>query len=290
MLLRGKFYLTKYIDNLYQKNKKNIKSHLLEPVISIVCVGCSLDSHVYIRNKIIYLNKTLILTRLYYFPQTIKEKTITNLIHNLNKNILIHGIIAINPLPKHIRLNHIVTEIGKNKDVDGLNPTNFGNSIYGNKFFPVCVASSVFFFIKKIKKNIKGLHVVILGASPTVGTQILLFLVNKGLTVTICDKNTKNLKNYVKLADIIVTATGKIDLITSNLLKKSAVVIDVGIIIKNKVVIGDVSFLKHSGWLTPVPGGVGPITLLHLLKNIMKAYFINVDTLKIRKKKISTST
>ncbi|XP_026688813.1 uncharacterized protein LOC113473339, partial [Diaphorina citri] len=229
----------------------------------------------YIKNKINACKKTGIYSICEKYDSNISESELIHNIHILNKNPLIHGILVQLPLPKHINAIKIIESISSNKDVDGYSIINSGKLMSDLPGFRPCTSYGCIKMIKSTGININGKHAVIIGRSNIVGKPMALLLLKYNATVTVCHSKTKNIKNYTKQADIIITAVGKPNIITGNMIKIGSIIIDVGINrdINNKIR-GDVDFssvLPIAGFISPVPGGVGPMTIAMLLINTVES-------------------
>ena len=213
------------------------------------------------------------------FDENISEEDLKNEIRKLNDNTNVHGILVQLPLPKHISQKDIIQSIDPNKDVDGFHPINVGNLSSGNDAMVPCTPLGCYYLIKKVIPNLSGLNAVVIGRSNINGKPMAQLLLKENCTVTIVHSKTKNIEEICKNGDIIIAAVGKAKIVKSNWVKDTAIIIDVGINRieingKNKIV-GDVDFDdiqdKVKG-ISPVPGGVGPMTIACLLENTLKAY------------------
>ena len=245
------------------------------PSLTVILIGDYTPSKIYVKNKEKSALEVGIKSEVIKYPKDVSEKEILKKIDDLNKNEKISGILVQLPLPTHISKEKIINAIIPSKDVDGFNPINVGNLSSGFNSIVPCTPLGCLLLIKKMETNLSGKHAVIIGRSNLNGKPMAQLLLKENCTVTIVHSKTKNLQNECLKADILVAAVGVPKLVKKNWVKKDAVVIDVGI---NKVgdkIVGDVSFdeLKDDvKAITPVPGGVGPMTIACLLKNTLKCF------------------
>ena len=272
-LLNGTKLANKII--LLLKNKVAIMTR--KPVLAMVLVGNDPASKIYVGRKKILCEKAGIGSQIFTFPEKTSEKKILVIIDGLNKSQNISAIMVQLPLPKHIDKDKIIEAIDPRKDADCLHPLNFGKFTQeGEKYSVVAPATplGIIKLLEEYKVKIEGKNAVIVGRSNIVGKPMAQMLLNRNATVTICHRHTKNLKSYTQKADILVVATGKMNMITADMVQKGVVVIDVGVNRgENKKVFGDVDFKsvsKKASFITPVPGGVGPMTIAMLLWNTVK--------------------
>ena len=272
-LLNGTKLANKII--LQLKNKVAIMTR--KPVLAMVLVGNDPASKIYVGRKKILCEKAGIGSQIFTFPEKTSEKKILEIIDGLNKSQNISAIMVQLPLPKHIDKDKIIEAIDPRKDADCLHPLNFGKFTQeGEKYSVVAPATplGIIKLLEEYKVKIEGKNAVIVGRSNIVGKPMAQMLLNRNATGTICHRHTKNLKSYTQKADILVVATGKMNMITADMVQKGVVVIDVGVNRgENKKVFGDVDFKsvsKKASFITPVPGGVGPMTIAMLLWNTVK--------------------
>ncbi|ANF17194.1 methenyltetrahydrofolate cyclohydrolase [Buchnera aphidicola (Schlechtendalia chinensis)] len=245
------------------------------PGLAVILIGDNIASKIYVKNKQIACNKVGFISKVWLFPKNVQENKITNLIHILNKDANIDGILVQLPIPDHIDTKKILHSISPKKDVDGLHPYNIGCLCQQYPKLRPCTPLGIITILKHYNIKIKGLHAVIIGASNTVGRPMNLELLLSGCTTTITHRFTKNIKYFVKQADLVVIAIGKKNFLKGKWIKPGAIVIDVGINrLQNGTVVGDVDFksaILNASYITPVPGGVGPMTIVMLLKNTLKS-------------------
>ncbi len=255
--------------------KKKIEFENLTPSLTVIQVGDNKASNIYIKNKKNACDEVGIKCNIIKFPETISEELVINEINRLNNDISVNGIIVQLPLPSNFNEGVIINEIDPIKDVDGLTYQNVGNLVLENEALISCTPLGVMELLKQYNVKLEGKNVCIVGRSNLVGKPLIQLFLQKNATVSICHSKSLDIKKYTKMADILVVAAGHPNLITKDMVKEDAVVIDVGINKENNVLCGDVDF-KHvsekASLITPVPGGVGPMTVACLLKNVVKAY------------------
>ena len=258
------------------------------PGLAVIQVGENPVSKIYVRNKRIACSQVGMQSFNYDLPANTSEKELIELVISLNKNPEVHGILVQLPLPDHINETKIIETIDPIKDVDGFHPYTIGRLMQRIPILRPCTAIGVITMLDYIGVDAIGKHAVIVGASNLVGRPLALELLLKGATTTVCHRFTKNLKNLVKQAEILAVAVGKPNIIPGNWIKKGAVVIDIGISRDtNGKITGDVEFdvaKKRASWISPVPGGVGPMTVAMLLKNTLVASTLNLEIPKYQRK------
>ncbi len=256
--------------------KKDIKKAGITPGLAVVLVGENPASQTYVNSKKKACEKVGIKNFDYTLPEKITEKELLNLVAKLNNQKDVHGILVQLPLPGHIDAEKVLNLIDPKKDVDGFHPVNMGKLLAGDKNAPrSCTPLGIMELIDSTGVEIKGKRAVVVGRSNIVGKPVAIMLLERHATVTVCHSRTQNLPDVVRSADIVVAAIGKPEFIKGDWIKKGAVVIDVGINrLADKKIVGDVDFegaSKNASWITPVPDGVGPMTIAMLLKNTLKA-------------------
>ena len=263
--------------------RSEIKKEILEiksktnkvPRLTVILIGDYAPSQIYVKNKEKSALEVGINSKIIKYPKSVSEKEVLMKIDELNKDKSISGILVQLPLPDQISKEKIINAIHPSKDVDGFNPINVGNLSSGYKSIVPCTPLGCLLLIKKVEKNLSGKHAVIIGRSNLNGKPMAQLLLRENCTVTIVHSKTKNLQNECHKADILVAAVGVPNLVKKDWVKDNAIVIDVGI---NKVgdqIVGDVKFneLKDkTKAITPVPGGVGPMTIACLLKNTLECF------------------
>lgn len=241
--------------------------------LAVVLVGENPASQVYVRNKIKACEEIGIQSYAYYLGEQTGEEELLELVDTLNADSRVHGILVQLPLPKHIDESRVLERIDFRKDVDGFHAVNAGNLMLGNPCLTACTPTGCIELIKSTGIGIEGKHAVVIGRSNIVGKPMALLLLQENATVTVCHSRTKNLPEITRQADILVVAIGRAKFVTPDMVKPGAVVIDVGMNREEGKLCGDVNPAVESvaGYLTPVPGGVGPMTITMLMKNTVKA-------------------
>ena len=283
LILSGKEVSASVYDSLGQKIKSLRKNNII-PGLAVVLVGEDSASQVYVRSKTKTFNKLSLFTKTYRLPSDSSEKELLELINDLNKNNLFHGILVQLPLPSHIDSDKVINTILPSKDVDGFHPENAGLLSIGKPRFIPCTPKGIMEILKYYKIKLDGKHVVVVGRSNIVGRPISILTSLKGEnsngTTTLCHSGTKDIGNHTKAADVVIVALGVPGFLKENMIKEGAVVIDVGI---NRVddtsekgyrLVGDVDWgeiYKKAAAITPVPGGVGPMTIAMLVQNTVEA-------------------
>ena len=245
------------------------------PGLTVILVGEDAPSKIYVKNKEKSAKEIGLKSEIIKYPNTIDEKIVLNKIHELNKDDSVSGILVQLPLPEHIDNKKVIDAINPNKDVDGFHPNNVGNLSSGYESSIPCTPLGCYLLIKKVEPNLSGKKAVVLGRSNLNGKPMTQLLLKENCTVTITHSKTKNLKEECLKADILVVAVGIPKLVKGDWVKKGTIVIDVGINKTDKGIVGDVDFdevSKSAKAITPVPGGVGPMTIACLLKNTIECF------------------
>lgn len=271
-------------NNILENIRKEISSLQIKPTLAVINVGNNSSSALYIKKKQEACKSVGIECNIYLLDETSTKEELILLIKKLNNNKNINGILVQLPLPSNIYDENILSEIAYNKDIDGFHSKNIGELAMNNRnptFIP-CTPLGCIHLLKKYNIELEGKHVVIIGNSNIVGLPLSLLLLKNKATVTICNKNTINIKNHTKMGDIIISACGQPHMIQSDWIKKDSIIIDIGINYiedKNKNngrrLVGDVDFddVKDQVYaITPVPGGIGPMTVAMLLSNTLLAF------------------
>ena len=258
------------------KLAKKVKKLVIKPKLVIIQIGDLAESNTYIKNKKAFAEKIGVIAFHKKYPNTVKESQIISDILKYDRDTSVHGIMVQLPAPKHFNIEKVLESIDPKKDVDGLTAINTKHLFDNNEAFIPATAKGVITLLENFKIKIVGAKVVIVGESSLVGRPTMLALLNKGATVTMCHKNTKNLEEETRRADILITAVGQPRLITTKHVSAKQIVIDVGFnVIRKKEMVGDVDFEKVRKIvraITPVPGGVGPMTVASLFQNLIEAY------------------
>ena len=263
--------LVEKIKDEVSKIKKNGKS----PGLSVILIGDYAPSQIYVKNKEKLAKEAGINSEVIRYPKEISEKEVLKKIDELNDNSEISGILVQLPLPSHINKEKIINAIKPSKDVDGFHPMNVGGLASGTTSIVPCTPLGCLFLIKSVEKNLEGKNAVILGRSNLNGKPMAQLLLQENCTVTILHSKTKDLKTECKRADILIAAVGVKEMVKGDWIKKDAIVIDVGINKDNGKIVGDVDFESSKNIakaITPVPGGVGPMTIACLLKNTLECF------------------
>ncbi len=251
------------------------KEQGVTPGLAVVIVGENPASQVYVRNKHKACGEVGMYSEVIALPEETTEAELLSLIAELNTNTKIDGILVQLPLPKHICEEHVLNAIRPDKDVDAFHPVNTGKIMIGNPDFLPCTPAGVMVMLEKSGIDITGKHCVVVGRSNIVGKPMAMLLLAANGTVTVCHSKTKDLAEVTRSADILVVAIGRADFITGDMIKEGAVVIDVGMNRRaDGKLTGDVDFASASeraAYITPVPGGVGPMTITMLLRNTLTA-------------------
>lgn len=247
----------------------------LTPGLAVVLVGEDPASQVYVRNKEKACHELGFYSEVHRLPASTSQEDLLSLVDKLNRQDNIHGILVQLPLPKHIDEKSVIDAIAVEKDVDGFHPVNVGNLVIGDDSLLPCTPAGVIELIKRTGIEIAGKHAVVIGRSNIVGKPVSLLLQREHATVTMCHSKTQNMKELTKQADILVVAIGRANFVDASFVKPGAVVIDVGMNrLENGKLAGDVDFesvKEVSGPITPVPGGVGPMTITMLMQNTLIA-------------------
>lgn len=261
-----------------QKVKDELKNNVLkykekfneDISLAVILVGDNPASKVYVNNKIKACEYVGIKSLSYILPKETSFEELSKLIKELANDKKVNGILVQLPLPKHLNEREVLSLIPKNKDVDGFTSENVGNLFLGEDTCVSCTPLGVLTLLKEENISLTGKNAVVIGRSNIVGKPMAILLLNENCTVTVCHSKTKDLKSITKKADIIVCAVGKPNTLTKDMVKKGVVIIDVGINRTEKGLVGDVDFknvCKKASYITPVPGGVGPMTIAMLLQN-----------------------
>ena len=274
MIINGK-ELAKHIRSDLKKEAEVLREDGIIPKLAVIMVGNDKASEVYVRNKSKACNEVGIEFEEFLKDENTTQEELIELIDELNKREDIDGILLQSPIPKQLDIRQAFNRIDEKKDVDGFNPINVGKLAIGEDCFISCTPYGVIKMLEAYNIEIEGKRAVVIGRSNIVGKPLAQCLLNKNATVTICHSKTRELESIVKEADIVVAALGRPKFVTANMIKDGAVVIDVGI---NRTddgkLVGDVDFENienKASYITPVPGGVGPMTIAMLMNNVVKA-------------------
>lgn len=274
MIINGKEIAEKIIAQSQAETMK-LKKYGIYPKLSVIIVGEDPASKTYVSNKIKACEKAHIYSEEYKLPSTISQEEIINLIENLNKDETVSGILVQLPLPPHLNSKIICEKINPIKDVDAFTSINVGKLVQGTANLLPCTPAGIIEIFKHENINLEGKHCVVLGRSDIVGKPIAALLLQQNATVTICHSKTESLTKHCKEADVLISAVGKRNFVNAEMVKKGSIVIDVGINRDEKgTLCGDVDFKNvkpFCSYITPVPGGVGPLTVAMLIKNTVTA-------------------
>ncbi|MBC2850556.1 bifunctional methylenetetrahydrofolate dehydrogenase/methenyltetrahydrofolate cyclohydrolase FolD [Cetobacterium sp. 8H] len=277
----------KILDGKYvsQKVRDSIKQEILEikekegkvPGLAVIQAGDNLASKIYVNSKIKQCAEVGIESKNFIMSADVSEKELLDKIEELNNDDTIDGILVQLPLPDHIDTPKVIEAIEIGKDVDGFKPENLGKVVLGDETALIsCTPAGILRLFEEYNIDLEGKDVVVIGRSNIVGKPMTALLINEGATVTVCNSKTKNISEKTKTADVIIVAVGKANFLTGDMIKKDAVIIDVGINRdQDNKICGDVDYesVKETvGFITPVPGGVGPMTIAMLLNNTLKAF------------------
>ena len=267
VIIDGKKLAKKTRENL-KIECSNLKEKNIIPKLSVIMVGEDPASKIYVKTKSKACDEIGIKYEEHILNENITQKELIELIHKLNNDDSVNGILLQSPIPRHLDIDEAFREISSEKDVDGFNPINVGKLLLNQDTFVSCTPYGIMKMFEEYNIELEGKNIVIIGRSNIVGKPLMACCLNKHATVTICHSKTKDLKEKTKNADILVAAIGKSNFVTSDMVKDNAVIIDVGINRgTDKKLTGDVDFEN----ITPVPGGVGPMTVAMLMNNVIKA-------------------
>ena len=252
-----------------------LKERGIKPKLAVVMVGDDKASQVYVRNKSKVCDEIGIEFEEHLLEENIEQKVLIELLERLNKDSNVHGILLQSPIPAHLDINEAFRTIAPEKDVDGFNPVNVGKLCLNQDTFVSCTPYGIMKMFESYNIDLTGKNVTIIGRSNIVGKPLIQCCLNKNATVTVCHSKTKDLKQHTQNADIVIAAIGKSKFVTSDMIKQGAVVIDVGINRSDDgTLTGDVDYenvYNKASYITPVPGGVGPMTIAMLMNNVIKA-------------------
>ena len=272
-ILDGKILSAEIKASVSQRTEA-LKHRGVTPGLAVILAGNDPASEIYVRNKEKGCEETGIASRTIRMDGTVSQETLLEEIRRLNRDPSIHGILVQLPLPAHLNEQEVLAEILPEKDVDGFHLINAGRLMTGNDGVLPCTPKGALYMIRSTGEELSGKEAVVIGRSNIVGKPMAMMLMRENCTVTICHSRTKDISEHTRRADILVAAVGKAGFVTADMVKPGAIVIDVGINRVNGKVCGDVDFesVKNvAGWITPVPGGVGKMTIAMLLENTVDA-------------------
>lgn len=274
-LIDGKLVSSKIRLEISQETAEFIQKTGIQPHLVVIIVGNDAASMTYVKNKKKACEDVGFKSTVIELPEETPEVELLEQIKKLNEDLTVHGILVQLPLPKHIDEQKVIDTISVKKDVDGFHPYQVGALVSGLPCLKPCTPSGVIELLKAYNIDMAGRHAVIVGRSHIVGKPLIQLLLDENATVTVCHSRTQNLAEFTKSADILIVAIGRAHFITADMVKEGAVVIDVGINrLETGKLVGDVLYdevFEKVSYITPVPGGVGPMTITMLLKNTLKA-------------------
>ena len=274
-IIDGKLVTAKIREEIKNESAAFEKETGVKPGLAVIIVGDDPASQVYVRNKGKACEEVGFYSEIHRLPAETTEEELLKLVHSLNENDKIHGILVQSPLPKHLDEALIVNNIRYEKDVDAFHPVNVGKIMIGDYNFLPCTPAGVMELLKAYDIDVCGKEVAVVGRSNIVGKPQAMLMLHANATVTICHSRTKNLSEVLNRADVVVMAIGKAKFLKADMIKEGAVVIDVGMNRdENGKLCGDIDFdecEKKASYITPVPGGVGPMTITMLMKNTLTA-------------------
>ena len=272
-IINGKAIAENLLNSIKDRIDARLQAGKRAPGLAVILIGGDPASSIYVRNKRLACEKTGIRSVAYDLPDTTTEAELLSLIAQLNNDDTIDGILVQAPLPPHIKDEHVIEAISPSKDVDGFHPYNIGRLAVREPTLRSCTPFGVIKMLQATNVNLMGIDAVVVGVSNHVGRPMGLELLLAGCTVTSCHRHTKNLGQIVASADLVIAAAGKPGLIKGEWIKPGAIVIDIGINrLADGTIAGDVDFAtakERAGWITPVPGGVGPMTVATLMENTL---------------------
>ena len=275
MIIDGKKTAAELREELKKKIVELKSTYNAVPGLTVILVGEDPPSKIYVKNKEKFAKEVGMNSEVIRYPENVEEKVVLNKIIELNNDKKVSGILVQLPLPKHIDKRKVIESILPGKDVDGFHPVNVGNLSSGYESSIPCTPLGCYLLLKKVEKNLSGKHAVMIGRSNLNGKPMTQLLLKENCTVTITHSKTKDLKKECLRADIIIAAVGIPKLVKGDWVKKGAIVIDVGINKTDSGIVGDVDFnevSKIAKAITPVPGGVGPMTIACLLNNTVECF------------------
>ncbi|MEY3221051.1 MAG: hypothetical protein RIT27_2408 [Pseudomonadota bacterium] len=274
-ILDGKATAIELKNSIKQQVDLRLEKGLVRPGLAVILVGSNPASQVYVNSKRKSCEEVGFISKAFDLPITVSQTELLALVDQLNNDPEIHGILVQLPLPNHISADTVIERISPFKDVDGFHPYNVGRLALKMPLLRSCTPKGIMTLLSKTKLALEGLDAVVIGQSNIVGRPMALELLAERCTITVCHSKTKNLADKAKQADILVVAIGKPEFVSGDWIKEGAIVIDVGMNrLENGKLVGDVNFeeaVQKAAWITPVPGGVGPMTVATLLENTLLA-------------------
>ena len=280
-IINGKFIADQLLEDIRQAISRRIANGKRAPGLAVILIGDNPASAIYVRNKRKACERTGIHSVAYDLPAATTQEELLTLIDALNSDARIDGVLVQLPLPARIAESVVIERIRPDKDVDGFHPYNIGRLAQRHPMLRPCTPYGAMTLLKSTGVDLRGLNAVVVGASNIVGRPMALELLLAGCTVTVTHSATRDLSAHVRTAEVLVVAVGKPKMVKGDWIKEGAIVIDVGINrLPDGSICGDVEFdaaLEHAGWITPVPGGVGPMTIATLLQNTLHANKLHTD-------------
>ncbi len=273
MQLDGKLISSGVYTTLKPRITKLINNGIV-PKIIVILIGDNEESKIYVNMKSKKCQELGIICDIILKEDAIPQQNIIKLINEKNTDRSVHGIMVQLPLPPHLNTDEILNTISPNKDVDGLTESSLGSLAKGTPLFSPCTPLGCIYLLRKYNINCKGKHVVVIGSSNLVGLPLSMMLIHHGATVTICNINTLNTKEHTVKADIVISCCGVPNLVKKDWIKENSILLDVGITKVNGKIIGDIDFddvKDKCSYITPVPGGIGPMTIAMLVKQIVES-------------------
>jgi len=273
-ILNGKEIAASIEEEIMEETRELVEKYGVTPGLAVILVGSDPGSQVYVNIKKKSSSRVAFHFEDYVLPDTAEETEIIELIQRLNEDDKIHGILVQLPLPKHLDENRIISTISPEKDVDGLHPVNAGKLLLKQEGFVANTPAGILEMLRRNNIDVKGKDVVIVNRSKIVGRPLMVLLINNDATVTVCHTKTRDIKAHTRRADILVVAVATPKFITADMVKEGAIVIDVGINRVEGKLCGDVDFegvKEKASYIAPVPGGVGPMTVVMLMRNVLLA-------------------
>lgn len=266
--------LSKSLAEKFKAEVLRLRENGVKPHLTVVMVGENPASKVFVRNKVRFCNRVGVEVNVLTKPKSIEENELLETVDRLNSDPTVHGILIQLPLPAHIDASKVLTAVDPVKDVDGLTPFNLGRLMHGDEMLAPCGAKAVMKLLETYGVKLEGLEVCVVSNSLLVGKPLSIMMTNRFATVTICHVKTSDLKQHTSRVDVLVSATGVPHLVKPNMVKENAIVVDVGISRLKGRLVGDVDFegvKPRVSMITPVPGGVGPVTVAMVIENLLNA-------------------
>lgn len=279
-ILDGRALAARIREHVRREVESFTSRHGCSPTLAAILVGDDPASALYVRNKARAAGEVGIRSETFHLPASTSEDELLSLVDQLNRREDVHGILPQLPLPEHLDPEAVFERLDPRKDVDGLNPYNAGRLALGRPHLVPCTPLGIVELVRSAGVPLRGARAVVVGRSNLVGKPTALLLLAEHATVTLCHSRTRDLASHTREADVLVAAVGRPRLVTADMVKPGAVVVDVGITREGSKVVGDVDYeavREVAGWITPVPGGVGPMTVAMLLRNTVRAARLQLE-------------